>query len=73
MHERRFSRAVVADEPDAFAGTDMKVDATERADGAEVFFGAVQPDDVCASLRHLSDIRLAMLLATIVPATSMLA
>ncbi len=46
MHERRLAGAVMADETDAFAGADMKVDAAEGPDGAEMLFGAVQSDDV---------------------------
>ena len=52
MHQRRLAGAVVPDQPDTFAGADMEVDAVERADGAEMFFGAVQPDDICNSLKH---------------------
>ena len=52
VHQRRLAGAVVADEPDAFAGVDREIDAVERADGAEMLFDAVQPDDVRACLGH---------------------
>ena len=55
MHQRRFAGAVVADEADAFAGADMKVDAVERTDGAEMFFDAVQSDDVGIRLDGMLD------------------
>ena len=37
----------MADKADAFAGIDGEVDAIQRADGAEMFFDAVQIDDTC--------------------------
>src|ERR1700674_5278084 len=48
VHPRRLARPVMADEPDAFAGVDGEVDAVQCADGAEMLFDAVQPDDVRA-------------------------
>ena len=52
MHQRRFAGAVVADEPQAFAGGDGEIDAGKRADGAETLFDAVQPYDRFSCPRH---------------------
>ena len=37
MHQRRLAGAVVADQPQAFAGADAQVDTGQRTDGAEAF------------------------------------
>ena len=52
MHQRRLAGAVVADQPHAFAGFDAEIDPVERADGAEMFFDAVQLHDVGVSIGH---------------------
>ena len=46
VHQSRLAGAIVADQTDALAGADMEIDPVQRADGAEMFFGAVQSDDV---------------------------
>jgi hypothetical protein len=51
VHESRFARAVVADEPNTFSAVDDEIDTVERTDGAEMFFDAVQSYDNCACLR----------------------
>ena len=68
MHQRRLAGAIVADETDAFAGADVEVDAAKRANGAEMFFGAVQSDDVSVRLQACSTISgSAMRTATLAP------
>ncbi|BCG85079.1 hypothetical protein MesoLj113c_11890 [Mesorhizobium sp. 113-3-9] len=42
----------MADQTDALARPDMKIDPAQRANGAEMFFGAVQSDDVSVPFRH---------------------
>jgi hypothetical protein len=45
VHERRFSRTIVADEPDALAPPHGEVDTVKRVNGAEMLFGVAQLDD----------------------------
>ncbi len=45
MHQGRFAGAVVSDQADALAPRRRQIDAVERADGAELLFDAVEPDD----------------------------
>ncbi len=45
VHQRRLAGAVMADEPDAFAGANVEIDAIKRPHGAEMFLGAAEADD----------------------------
>src|SRR5262249_6474994 len=52
LHERRFSRAVVADDAHALAFSDREIDAVQSPDGAVGLFNAVQTNEVGGRLRH---------------------
>ena len=52
VHERRLAGPVVADQPDALAAPDGEINAVERANGAELYFDALQIDDCGTFLSH---------------------
>ncbi len=52
MHQGRLASAVVADDPDAFARRDRKIDAVQSPDGAIGFFDAGEVDEKAAVARH---------------------
>ena len=52
MHQGRLAGAVVSDQAETFTPFDAKIDTTERTDGAEMLFDAVQFDDSWARNDH---------------------
>jgi hypothetical protein len=52
MHQRGFTGAVMAHEPDTLSGADREINPGKRADGAEMLFDTVQFHDIRRYLGH---------------------